>query len=182
MTISALLVAAVMMSSTPAVHQAHAASKQLAADSSGVTRLLQRAGGRHTSAQPLALAFPVVDVVQTRAFGKYPHAVLKKAIAHNGVDYKAPVGTAVKAAAAGKVIYSGWYGGYGKVVILEHGNGYATLYCHLAAYDVAAGERVKAGREIGHVGSTGMSTGPHLHFELRRDGTPIDPAKFLPRG
>lgn len=97
---------------------------------------------------------------------------------HHGVDYGAPAGTPILAAADGVVRFSGARGGYGNVVIVSHPDGTETRYAHCRDLGVRVGEAVAAGQAIATVGSTGRSTGPHLHFEVRRDGTPIDPASW----
>ncbi|HEY4024943.1 MAG TPA: M23 family metallopeptidase [Candidatus Dormibacteraeota bacterium] len=99
---------------------------------------------------------------------------------HSGVDMAAPAGTAVHAAAAGRARVAWSPGGYGRFVILDHGAGISTLYAHLESTGLLSGDDVQAGAEIGRVGSTGLSTGPHLHFEVRRDGRPADPTPWLP--
>lgn len=98
---------------------------------------------------------------------------------HQGLDIAAPSGTTVTAAASGTVIMAQWYGGYGNYILLDHGGGYSTGYGHLSAIYVSNGQAVKRGQAIGAVGSTGASTGPHLHFEVRIDGKPVDPAPRL---
>lgn len=98
---------------------------------------------------------------------------------HQGLDIAAPMGTTVTAAAAGTVIMAQWYGGYGNYVLIDHGGGYSTGYGHLSAIYVASGQSVQRGQAIGAVGSTGQSTGPHLHFEVRIAGKPVDPAPRL---
>ena len=99
---------------------------------------------------------------------------------HAGVDFPAGAGTAVLAAAPGRVVYAGWRpGGFGRVVMLAHGGGVRTLYAHLARVDVRLGARVERGMRIGLVGSTGRSSGPHLHFEVRLSGAAVDPAAAL---
>lgn len=98
---------------------------------------------------------------------------------HQGLDIAAPMGTAVTAAAAGTVIMAQWYGGYGNYVLIDHGGGYSTGYGHLSAMYVSSGQSVARGQAIGAVGSTGQSTGPHLHFEVRIAGKPVDPAPRL---
>jgi murein DD-endopeptidase MepM/ murein hydrolase activator NlpD len=107
------------------------------------------------------------------------HPILKTWRAHNGIDYAAPTGTRVKAAADGTVAFSGWQGGYGNVVILQHNGGYSTVYGHLSAFakGLRKGQRVSQGEVIGQVGATGMATGPHLHYEFRFNGVQRDPAK-----
>jgi murein DD-endopeptidase MepM/ murein hydrolase activator NlpD len=97
---------------------------------------------------------------------------------HEGIDIAAPSGTPIRAAAAGTVIYAGWMGGYGNLVIIDHGNGLATAYGHQSAIYVGGGS-VSQGTVIGAVGSTGNSTGPHLHFEVRVNGSPVDPMGYL---
>ena len=98
---------------------------------------------------------------------------------HKGVDIAAPMGTDVYCAAKGKVIFAGQKSGYGNCVIIEHGNGLATLYGHLSKILVDANQQVKIGDVIAKVGSTGRSTGPHLHYEVRKNNTPINPKLFL---
>jgi murein DD-endopeptidase MepM/ murein hydrolase activator NlpD len=85
----------------------------------------------------------------------------------------------IRAADSGIVIFAGWYGGYGYAVVIDHGNGIATLYGHTSKLYVAEGQAVKRGDAIAAVGSTGLSTGPHLHFEVRQDGEPVDPMAYL---
>ena len=98
---------------------------------------------------------------------------------HEGIDLGAPYGTPIAAAAAGVVIYAGWEGGYGNLVVIDHGGGLATAYGHQSRIAVALGESVGQGHIIGYVGSTGHSTGPHLHFEVRVDGQAVDPLGYL---
>ena len=98
---------------------------------------------------------------------------------HKGVDIAAPMGTDVYCAAQGKVIFAGQKSGYGNCVIIEHGNGLATFYGHLSKILVDANQQVKIGDVIAKVGSTGRSTGPHLHYEVRKNNTPINPKLFL---
>jgi murein DD-endopeptidase MepM/ murein hydrolase activator NlpD len=98
---------------------------------------------------------------------------------HKGLDIKGPNGAPVKAMANGKVIFAGVRGGYGNCVILKHGNGFQTLYGHLSKILVSVGNNIKIGQHIGNIGSTGRSTGPHLHYEVRRNGQQINPEPFL---
>jgi murein DD-endopeptidase MepM/ murein hydrolase activator NlpD len=98
---------------------------------------------------------------------------------HTGVDLHGRPGEAVRASADGTVTAAGWSGGYGRVVDIDHGSGLSTRYAHLSAIDVQVGERIKAGQIIGRLGSTGRSTGPHLHYETRINGEALDPNKFL---
>ncbi|MDT4897337.1 MAG: hypothetical protein QOH25_2414 [Acidobacteriota bacterium] len=99
---------------------------------------------------------------------------------HKGQDISAPKGTPVKAAADGSVVIAGWLKGYGWVVYIDHGNGISTRYGHLSRIDVAVGQMLKQGEQLGLVGSTGRSTGPHLHYEVRINGQPTSPLQYLP--
>jgi len=98
---------------------------------------------------------------------------------HKGLDLAADYGTTVHAAGSGTVVSAGWEGSYGIKIDIDHGNGYHTWYCHLSRLAVSPGQRVARGEPIGAVGSTGESTGPHLHYQVMRDGTAIDPTPFL---
>lgn len=98
---------------------------------------------------------------------------------HKGMDIAAPNGTSIKAVADGTVTYSGWMSGYGNLIIISHGNGIQTYYGHCSKLYVSKGEEVEAGDVIAAVGSTGNSTGNHLHFEIRKNGTQINPQKYL---
>ena len=98
---------------------------------------------------------------------------------HPGFDLAATTGTKVTAAAGGTVVHAGPAGTYGNLVTVRHENGFETRYAHLSAIDVSVGDRVEAGQDVGKVGTTGYSTGPHLHFEVRKDGRAVDPAPLL---
>ena len=98
---------------------------------------------------------------------------------HTGLDIAAPTGTTITAAASGTVMLAQWYGGYGNYILLDNGGSYSTGYGHLSAIYVSVGQKVKRGQAIGAVGMTGLATGPHLHFEIRIDGKPVDPAPRL---
>lgn len=98
---------------------------------------------------------------------------------HQGIDIVAPYGSTVRAAADGVVSFAGWRPGYGRLVILDHSSGYSTLYAHNSRIFVREGQGVKKGDPIAAVGSTGYATGPHLHYEIRRNGVPVDPTQFL---
>lgn len=98
---------------------------------------------------------------------------------HSGVDIEAPLGSKVRSTADGVVEFAGRYADYGKAVIIRHASGYLTLYGHLSQIDVKEGQKVKAGDVIGRVGSTGRSTGPHLHYEVIKDNRPVNPLDFL---
>lgn len=115
----------------------------------------------------------------TSPFGWRRHPIFGLRKFHTGVDLAGPNRSAIVAADSGNVLYSGWYGGYGKVVIVSHGKGMATLYAHLSKAAVSPGQDVKKGQVIGYEGSTGFSTGPHLHFEVRVDGKPNNPMSYV---
>jgi murein DD-endopeptidase MepM/ murein hydrolase activator NlpD len=124
------------------------------------------------------LASPMEFSRVTSGFAMRFHPVLRTNRPHLGVDYGAPVGTPVRTVADGIVVFSGWQNGYGKVIEVDHGNGKTTLYAHLSRHDVKKGQRVQQGQRVGAVGMTGMTTGPHLHFEFRVNGTHQDPLRI----
>lgn len=115
----------------------------------------------------------------TSPFGWRIHPILKTRRMHTGVDFGAPYGSEMVAADDGTVIYTGWNGAYGKVVIIDHGSNISTMYAHMSSFSVSDGANVKAGQKIGSVGSTGWSTGPHAHFEVRINGEPVNPMSYL---
>lgn len=125
-------------------------------------------------AQRTGLLMPVVGRV-TSNFGARRHPILGYTRMHAGVDFAAPTGTPIYAVGDAVVSYSGWRGGNGNYVRLEHGGGFGTGYSHMSRIAVASGMRVRAGQVIGYVGSTGLSTGPHLHYELYRNGQKVNP-------
>jgi murein DD-endopeptidase MepM/ murein hydrolase activator NlpD len=126
---------------------------------------------------------PVVGEVEfTSGFGVRSDPFLGRPAMHTGLDFRAATGDPVRATANGKVVSSGWAGGYGRMVEIDHGNGLSTRYGHLSEIGVKVGDQIKIGQVIGAVGSTGRSTGPHLHYETRIDGDAVDPQKFLRAG
>lgn len=98
---------------------------------------------------------------------------------HKGIDIRAAWGSPVKAMAKGEVEFAGLRGGFGNCIMIKHGNGFETLYGHLSKILVSVGEKIDIGQQIGNVGSTGRSTGPHLHYEIHKNGEKIDPKNFL---
>jgi murein DD-endopeptidase MepM/ murein hydrolase activator NlpD len=130
----------------------------------------------------IALSAPVRGYAINSPFGLRKLAIEAKARAHKGVDIAAPKGTTVFTAAEGRVVRTGYDAqGYGNFIEVRHPNGMSTLYGHLSRIDVANGDAVAHGQRIGLVGSTGYSTGPHLHFEVRRGGAQVNPTKVVDR-
>jgi murein DD-endopeptidase MepM/ murein hydrolase activator NlpD len=126
---------------------------------------------------------PVIGEVEfTSGFGVRSDPFLGRPAMHTGLDFRAATGDPVRATANGKVVASGWAGGYGRMVEIDHGNGLSTRYGHMSEINVRVGDPIKIGQVIGAVGSTGRSTGPHLHYETRIDGDAVDPQKFLRAG
>jgi len=118
----------------------------------------------------------------TSPFGYRADPFLGRPALHPGVDLVQEYGAPIRATGAGKVIHAGPFGGYGNMVEIDHGNGLTTRYGHMSAVLVEEGQDVKPGDELGRLGSTGRSTGPHLHYEVRQDGEPVDPTRFLHAG
>jgi murein DD-endopeptidase MepM/ murein hydrolase activator NlpD len=126
---------------------------------------------------------PVIGEVEfTSGFGVRTDPFLGRPAMHTGLDFRASMGDPIRATANGKVVSSGWAGGYGRMVEIDHGNGLSTRYGHMSEIHVKVGDQIKIGQVIGAVGSTGRSTGPHLHYETRIDGEAVDPQKFLRAG
>lgn len=140
---------------------------------------MQRARQRKLAGE-LHFAWPTDARTITSYFGNRYHPILKKNKMHTGIDIGVAQGKPVYASEGGEVIYSGWLGGYGYAVIIDHGGGWSTLYGHNSSLKVRVGQEVARGALIALAGSTGFSTGPHIHFEIRRDGVPQDPLNWLP--
>ncbi len=117
----------------------------------------------------------------TSGFGMRLHPIFGVQRMHTGIDIDAPAGTPIVSVAYGVVTYAGWLGGYGNTIIIQHDDNHASLYAHMRSYAVDEKKIVQQGEVIGYVGSTGWSTGPHLHFEIRINGDAVDPMNFLPR-
>ena len=153
---------------------------QLLAESDRVAALLKASrDGGSSDAGTSVLSWPLLGKV-TSGFGYRIHPIFHVRKLHTGIDLDGNTGDPIKAAALGVVVSAGWRGGYGKCVVLDHGGDVATLYAHQSVILVSVGQTVKRGQVIGKLGSTGYSTGPHLHFEVRVDGSPVDPMKYLP--
>ncbi|MBN3941970.1 MAG: peptidoglycan DD-metalloendopeptidase family protein [Nostoc sp.] len=165
-----------------------AAQNQLERESKNLEVLIQQkvaeAQGKTNSRTSIiirgtgVMAYPS-DAATSSPFGWRIHPILGYRRFHAGLDFAASYGSKIRAADSGTVIFAGWYGGYGRAVIIDHGNGITTLYGHTSELYVSEGQAVERGQAIAAVGSTGFSTGPHLHFEVRRNGTPVDPANYL---
>jgi murein DD-endopeptidase MepM/ murein hydrolase activator NlpD len=160
-----------------------AAESQLDRDSANITvlirqRLAAASRNRIVVRGTGQFSYPS-DAPITSDFGMRVHPILGYRRFHAGIDFGAPSGSTIRAADSGTVIFAGWYGGYGKAVIIDHGNNLTTLYGHTSALYVSEGETVQRGQPIAAVGSTGLSTGPHLHFEVRQNGEPVNPLGFL---
>ncbi|AHJ30232.1 Membrane proteins to metalloendopeptidase [Nodularia spumigena CCY9414] len=165
-----------------------AAQNQLDRDSKNISVLIQnkvaQAQAKANSRSNILirgsgiLAFPS-NARTSSAFGWRIHPILGYRRFHSGLDFAASYGSKIRAADSGNVIFAGWYGGYGRTVIIDHGQDKTTLYAHASELYVSEGQSVERGQAIASVGSTGLSTGPHLHFEVRRNGTPVNPADYL---
>ncbi len=144
--------------------------KLLAAKHPGKKETVYYRGGR--------LAWPLQGPINS-TFGTRVHPVFKTRITHTGIDIGGPKGAPVKAADPGEVLYTGWMRGYGQVVIIDHGADLTTVYAHLSAIETKENAKVTRDTVIGRVGSTGVTTGNHLHFEVRVNGDAVDPMRYL---
>jgi murein DD-endopeptidase MepM/ murein hydrolase activator NlpD len=149
-------------------------------ESDAIADLLRRRGsGGATISGHGSLSSPLANPVITSTYGYRVHPIFGDRRLHTGIDLRAASGTPIKAAAPGEVVFAGWRGGYGNCTIIDHGGGVATLYAHQSALKVAQGDEVSRGQVIGAAGATGNATGPHLHFEVRVNGVPVDPMPYL---
>ena len=130
----------------------------------------------------LPIHSPAPGYAISSTFGVRRDPFLKTPAMHSGLDFKVPAGRAVRAAGQGKVVSAGWNGGYGRMVEIDHGDGLTTRYAHMSKISVREGEIVQRGDMLGKVGSSGRSTGAHLHYEIRRGGTAINPLRFIRAG
>jgi len=154
---------------------------QLKAQSDSIARQLKsrQSGQGPAPSGHGVLSVPIPGAPITDYFGPRVHPIFGDTRMHTGIDFGASEGTPIHAAADGVIVSAGVLGGYGNATIIDHGNSLATLYAHQSRMIVSAGQSVKRGQVIGYVGHTGYATGPHLHFEVRVDGTPVDPMPYL---
>lgn len=122
---------------------------------------------------------PTTKYYVSSEFGMRRHPIFHYNAMHNGIDLAAMRGTPVLASGEGRVTFSGWKPGYGKIIVLDHGKNLTTVYAHMSELMVDVGDKAFENHQIGAVGSTGTSTGNHLHFEIRRDGKPVNPRNYL---
>lgn len=160
-----------------------AAQTQLERDSNSLRDLIQSRLRRSTlpGLQGGGIFRYPVNAEITSRFGWRVHPILGTERFHGGLDFGVDYGTPIGAAAPGTVIYADWYGGYGNAVVIDHGGGVTTLYAHNTELLVREGQSVQPGQAVAQSGSTGLSTGPHLHFEVRENGEAVDPLKYLER-
>lgn len=163
-----------------------AAQFQLELDSRNIGRLIRRQIAANTKANlPYLEGLGNGELINpsdgpiTSSFGWRRHPILGYLRFHSGIDFGASYGSVIRAAESGRVIFAGWYSGYGNTAIVNHGDGITTLYGHISKLYVSEGQMVQVGQALAAVGSTGLSTGPHLHFEVRKNGEPVDPMPYL---
>jgi murein DD-endopeptidase MepM/ murein hydrolase activator NlpD len=163
-------------------------NKELERSSNEITKLIRKKGGGRKGYHAVGKFIKPVHGWLSSKYGYRKHPIFKRRIKHNGIDLAAPRGYKIKAANSGYVIVAGQkprYKGYGKIVVIDHGRRpsdkrtVSSFYAHQSRILVKEGQFVKKGQEIGWVGSTGFATGPHLHFEIRIDGVPVNPLKYL---
>lgn len=155
---------------------------ELEKQSESISRFLQKNKTATNYTRSATFIRPISGHI-TSPFGWRVHPIFKSRKFHTGVDIAGPNYGSIRVANTGRVVFAGWYGGYGKVVIVDHGdvNGRSitTLYAHLSSYNVSKGSMVQKGQVVGREGSTGYSTGPHCHFEVRVDGKPVNPMHYI---
>ncbi|MDB5505627.1 MAG: hypothetical protein JWR75_265 [Devosia sp.] len=160
-----------------------APTSSLMEDANAVLAALTRFKAARTAVDTAPIHMPIAGVERlSSSYGNRTDPFTGKKAFHSGLDFPAAKGTLVLSAGAGKVVFAGQRSGYGNVMEIDHGDGYITRYAHLSAFIATVGQRVNTGTPIAKVGSTGRSTGPHLHFEVRDAGAPLDPATFLKAG
>lgn len=159
------------------------AERELAKNSSNLESMISKSAKKEETLSTSGTFLRPISGPITSPYGYRIHPIFKSRNFHSGIDIGGPRNGSVKAANSGKVIYVGWYGGYGKVVIIDHGkyNGSptTTLYAHLNSFSVSVGQYVVRGQVLGKEGATGYATGPHLHFEVRVNGKPRNPQNYI---
>ena len=162
-----------------------AAEDQLSRDSDNIAALIQQRLAEQARSS-IAAVLPSTGLMGypcngpiTSPFGDRMHPILGYVRFHSGLDFGADYGSPIFAAQAGTVILAGWYGGYGQAVLIDHGGGITTLYGHTSDLYVSEGDTVQRGQAIATIGSSGLSTGPHLHFEVRVSGEPVNPISYF---
>ena len=160
---------------------AEQAYRELIETSRQIEQMIKRiqSGEKNIGGSTGTMTWPAEGEI-TSPFGWRVHPIFGTQRLHTGIDIGADYGDAVRAADGGVVIHSDWMGGYGNAVIIDHGNGISTLYAHNSQLLVSEGQTVAKGQTISRCGSTGYSTGPHLHFEVRQNGSPVNPLNYLP--
>ena len=160
---------------------AERAYRELIETSKQIETMIRRiqSGEKNIGGSTGSMVWPAEGEI-TSPFGWRVHPIFGTQRLHTGIDIGADYGDAVRAADGGVVIHSDWMGGYGNAVIIDHGNGISTLYAHNSQLVVSEGQTVAKGQTISRAGSTGYSTGPHLHFEVRQNGSPVNPLNYLP--
>lgn len=154
--------------------------EQMEADSNAIAEKIRKLTANSGVVHGTISTYPLPGYYEVSStYGWRIHPITKKKSLHTGTDLPAPTGTKILAAGNGEVIMASWYGAYGNAVIVDHGGGYTTLYGHNSKLAVKVGDMVKAGDVVAYVGSTGWSTGPHLHFEVRVKGETTDPMQFF---
>ncbi|MBS9720540.1 M23 family metallopeptidase [Tianweitania sp. BSSL-BM11] len=133
-------------------------------------------------ARSLPVANPAPGRPVSSSFGVRRDPIIGTAALHSGMDFRTGTGTPIRATASGTVVSAGWSGGYGRMVEVEHGQGFTTRYAHMSEILVVPGEKIERGMIVGKTGSSGRSTGPHLHYEVRKNGTALDPLRFITAG
>lgn len=146
---------------------------------SRLAKALDRMNMMERSLASIPTSMPAAVMNMSSNYGYRRDPITGGGAMHSGIDFKGPYGTAILAAAEGKITFAGWQGGYGKTIEITHANGLVTRYAHLSGYTVSLGQKVKRGVQVGRMGSTGRSTGTHLHFEVRLNGRAVNPMKFL---
>lgn len=162
--------------------QAEIAALRRESDAIAAMLRSRQAGQPRAGAATGILDWPIPGAPITSGYGPRRHPIFGDERMHTGVDFGASAGTPIRAAADGVVVVAGERGGYGLTVVIDHGDNLATLYAHQSGLAVGEGERVRRGQVIGAVGATGFATGPHLHFEVRVRGNPVDPVPWLRGG